>query len=91
MAQLSNKTRKLGLLTEQVQDFTPTPMTVSTETWYSGYHPYTLQPVFSAKSPEQKQRQRQYFFTAANTATTKQSQTRKHPSKRIQTRQSKRK
>lgn len=91
MAQLSNKTRKLGLLTEQVQDFTPTPMTVSTETWYSGYHPYTLQPVFSAKSPEQKQRQRQYFFTAAKTATTTPKQTRKHPSKRIQTRPSKRK
>ena len=91
MAQLSNKTRKLGLLTEQVQDFTPTPMTVSTETWYSGYHPYTLQPVFSAKSPEQKQRQRQYFFTVAKTATTTPKQTRKHPSKRIQTRQSKRK
>lgn len=62
MKQLSRKTKQLGLHLEQVQDFTPTPMTVSTETWYSGFHPYTLERVFSAKSPQQKQRQRQYFF-----------------------------
>jgi HAD superfamily hydrolase (TIGR01509 family) len=37
-------------------------MTVATETWYTGYHPYTLEPVFSAKSPREKQAQRQYFF-----------------------------
>ena len=37
-------------------------MTVSTETWYSGFHPYTLEPVFSAKTPEEKQRQRLFFF-----------------------------
>ena len=47
---------------EQVQDFTPTPMTVSTETWYSGYHPYTLEPVFSARSPQEKLKQRMFFF-----------------------------
>lgn len=64
MAQLAVKTRKLGLLTDQVQDFTPTPMTVSTETWYSGFHPYTMQPVFSAKSPAQKQQQREFFVTS---------------------------
>lgn len=63
MAQLAQKTRQLGLHLEQVQDFTPTPMTVSTETWYSGYHPYSLEAVFSAKNPDDKQRQRQYFFT----------------------------
>ncbi len=65
MAQLSQKTRQLGLHLEQVQDFTPTPMTVSTETWYSGYHPYTLEEVFSAHTPADKQRQRQYFFDPA--------------------------
>ncbi|MDO5130115.1 MAG: DUF3362 domain-containing protein, partial [Prevotellaceae bacterium] len=47
---------------EQVQDFTPTPMTVSTEAWYTGYDPYTLQPVFSAKTPADKLAQRQFFF-----------------------------
>ena len=69
MAQLAHKTRELGMHLEQVQDFTPTPMTVSTEAWYSGYHPYTLEPVFSAKTPEEKQRQRQYFFGGPNNNT----------------------
>jgi len=62
MAQLASLTRKLGFKLEQVQDFTPTPMTVSTETWYTGYDPYTLEPVFSAKTPREKEAQRQYFF-----------------------------
>lgn len=63
MARLAEQVRQLGFRLEQVQDFTPTPMTVSTETWATGYHPYTLEPVFSAKTPKEKQRQRQYFFT----------------------------
>ena len=62
MAHLAEQVRPLGFHLEQVQDFTPTPMTVSTETWATGYHPYTLEKVFSAKTPEEKQRQRQYFF-----------------------------
>ena len=45
-----------------MQDFTPTPLTVSTETWYTGLHPYTLQPVFSAKTPREKLAQRMFFF-----------------------------
>ena len=62
MARLADEVRPLGFHLEQVQDFTPTPMTVSTETWATGYHPYTLERVFSAKSPEEKKRQKQYFF-----------------------------
>ena len=62
MARLAQQTRALGFHLEQVQDFTPTPMTLATETWATGYHPYTLQPVYSAKRPEEKQRQRKYFF-----------------------------
>lgn len=62
MADLAVKTKKLDFQLEQVQDFTPTPMTVSTETWYTGYDPYTLEPVFSAKSPKDKLAQRQFFF-----------------------------
>ena len=62
MAQLADLTRKMGYKLEQVQDFTPTPMTISTETWYTGYHPYTLEPVYSAKTPEEKKQQNQYFF-----------------------------
>jgi len=66
MAQLAAITRKLGFHLEQVQDFTPTPMTVATETWYTGYDPYTLEPVFSAKTPREKEAQRQYFFWYKN-------------------------
>lgn len=62
MAQLADLTKRMGYKLEQVQDFTPTPMTVSTETWYSGYDPYTLEPVFCAKTQKEKLAQRQYFF-----------------------------
>lgn len=62
MAELAAETKQLDFQLEQVQDFTPTPMTVSTEAWYTGLHPYTLQPVTSAKTAEEKQRQRMFFF-----------------------------
>lgn len=62
MAELAVMTKKLDFHLEQVQDFTPTPMTISTETWYTGYDPYTLQPVESAKTPREKLAQRQFFF-----------------------------
>ena len=62
MAELAVDTKQLDFHLEQVQDFTPTPMTVSTETWYSGFDPYTLEPVFSAKTPREKLAQRQFFF-----------------------------
>ena len=62
MAELAVITKQLDFHLEQVQDFTPTPMTVSTEAWYTGYDPYTLEPVFSAKNPREKLAQRQYFF-----------------------------
>ena len=62
MAELAVLTRRMDFRLEQVQDFTPTPMTLATETWYTGYHPYTLEPVFCARSPRQKQAQRRFFF-----------------------------
>lgn len=62
MAELAVLTKNLDFKLEQVQDFTPTPMTVSTEAWYSGLHPYTLEPVFSAKTSKDKLAQRQFFF-----------------------------
>ena len=62
MAELADLTRKMGYKLEQVQDFTPTPMTVSTEMFYTGYDPYTLEPVFTAKTQKEKLAQRQYFF-----------------------------
>ena len=62
MAELAALTKDLNFQLEQVQDFTPTPMTVSTEAWYTGLHPYTLQPIWSAKTQKEKLAQRQFFF-----------------------------
>jgi uncharacterized radical SAM protein YgiQ len=62
MANLAAETKDLGFQLEQVQDFTPTPMTVSEVIYYSGVHPYTLQPIKTAKTKEEKQAQNNYFF-----------------------------
>ena len=62
MADLAVITKQLEFRLEQVQDFTPTPMTLATEIYYSGYHPYTLEKVYSARTLEQRQKQRQFFF-----------------------------
>lgn len=62
MAELAVITKRLFFHLEQIQDFTPTPMTVSTETWYTGFHPYTLEPVFCARTQREKLAQRLFFF-----------------------------
>ncbi len=62
MAQLAIQTKQMDFHLEQVQDFTPTPLTMATTCWATGYNPYTLEPVFSAKTPEEKQQQRMFFF-----------------------------
>ncbi len=62
MAELAVNTKRLNYHLEQIQDFTPTPMTVSTEMYYTGYNPYTLEPVFTAHTKEEKLAQRKYFF-----------------------------
>lgn len=62
MAELACETKQMQFHLEQVQDFTPTPMTLATEIYYSGYHPYTLEPIYTAKTKEQKLSQRQFFF-----------------------------
>lgn len=62
MADLAVKTKDLDFHLEQIQDFTPTPLTIATEMWYTGYNPYTLEPIFSAKTPNEKLKQRQFFF-----------------------------
>ena len=62
MAELAVKTKQMDFHLEQVQDFTPTPMTVATEAWYTGYHPYTLEPIYSARNKKEKLAQRQFFF-----------------------------
>ena len=62
MAELAVKTKGLNMHLEQVQDFTPTPMTLATEIYYTGIHPYTGKRIFTATTPEEKLAQRQYFF-----------------------------
>ena len=66
MAELAVKTKELGYHLEQVQDFTPTPMTLATEIYYSGYDPYTLKPIFVAKNKEDKLAQQRFFFWYKN-------------------------
>ncbi|MDD3188620.1 MAG: YgiQ family radical SAM protein, partial [Fermentimonas sp.] len=62
MAELAAINKSLDFRLEQIQDFTPSPMTLATEIYYTGYHPYTLQPVYTAKTKDQKLGQRQFFF-----------------------------
>ena len=66
MAMLAKETKKLNFKLEQVQDFTPTPMTVSAVIFYSGYHPYTLKKIWTAKSKDEKKRQNKFFFWYKN-------------------------
>ena len=62
MAELAIITKRLNFKLEQIQDFTPTPMTLSTEIFYTGINPYTMQPVYTARTDRDKQAQRQFFF-----------------------------
>ena len=62
MAELAIQTKQLNFRLEQIQDFTPTPMTLSTEIFYTGINPYTMQPVYTARTDRDKQAQRQFFF-----------------------------
>lgn len=62
MAELAAITKDLNYRLEQIQDFTPTPMTLATEIYYTGINPYTMQPVYTAHKPEEKLAQRLFFF-----------------------------
>ena len=62
MANLASETKDMGFQLEQVQDFTPTPMTVATIIYYSGYHPYTLEKISTPKSKQEKKDQHRFFF-----------------------------
>lgn len=62
MQQLAERCRQLHYRPEQVQDFTPTPMTLATTMFYTGINPYTMQPVYVARTKEEKQKQNSYFF-----------------------------
>ena len=62
MKQLADKCKQMHYRPEQVQDFTPTPMTLATTMFYTGINPYTMQPIYVARSKEEKQKQNSYFF-----------------------------
>ncbi|MBN1108228.1 MAG: YgiQ family radical SAM protein [Bacteroidales bacterium] len=62
MKRLADEVRSLGVKPEQVQDFTPTPMTLSTVIYYTGFDPYTGRKVYVARDPGEKKRQKEYFF-----------------------------
>lgn len=61
MAELALETKQLGFRLEQVQDFTPTPMTIATEMYYAETYP-DGKPLYVAKTPEQKNNQKRFFF-----------------------------
>ena len=62
MAELAATTRHLNFKLEQVQDFTPTPMTLATTMYYTGYHPYSLQKIYTPKTESEKKQQNMFFF-----------------------------
>lgn len=66
MAELAIETKNMNFRLEQVQDFTPTPMTLATVVYYSGYHPYTLKKIYTARNKKAKETQRKFFFWYKN-------------------------
>jgi len=66
MQQLAEETKRMHYRPEQVQDFTPTPMTLSTTMFYTGINPYTREPIYVARTPEEKKQQNSYFFWYKN-------------------------
>ena len=62
MKTLAREIKTLNIKPEQVQDFTPTPMTLATTMFYTGFNPYTGKKVFVARSVDEKRKQKDYFF-----------------------------
>jgi uncharacterized radical SAM protein YgiQ len=62
MNSLAKRMEKMRIHPEQVQDFTPTPMTLASTIFYTGIDPYTGKPVFVERSKEGKLKQRENFF-----------------------------
>jgi uncharacterized radical SAM protein YgiQ len=73
MSALVAEVRKIGVKPEQVQDFTPTPMTLSTLMYYTGIDPFTKKKLFVARKPDEKKRQKESFFWYKNYRKTKES------------------
>lgn len=82
MKQLAEETRKLNFKLEQVQDFTPTPMTLASTIYFTGINPYTGEKVYVAQSIEEKRKQQSHFFWYKNESKTPFPQNKKRPPKR---------
>ena len=83
MQHLAEQCKKLHYRPEQVQDFTPTPMTLATTMFYTGLNPYTMQPVYVAKTKEEKQKQNSYFFWWKQPLSKERNNTKPHNKQRI--------
>jgi radical SAM superfamily enzyme YgiQ (UPF0313 family) len=66
MAELAIAAKREHLLTDQVQDFTPTPMTCATAMYYLGYDPYSGKKLKTAHTLEAKKEQNIFFFWHKN-------------------------
>ena len=62
MQNLAHNPSLRGLYMDQVQDFTPTPMTTSSVMFYTGLDPKNLQKVFVERDPQRKKEQKSFFF-----------------------------
>ena len=72
MAALSRELQEMGMHPEQVQDFTPTPMTLATAMYYLGFDPYSGKKVYVAREPAEKKRQKGYFFSRQSSVFSRQ-------------------
>ncbi|MDR2840347.1 MAG: DUF3362 domain-containing protein, partial [Paludibacter sp.] len=62
MAELAVKTKTMNFRLEQVQNFTPTPMTLASTMFYTGIDPYSMEKIYSAHTKSEKDEQQQFFF-----------------------------
>lgn len=62
MSDLADETRQMGYKLEQIQDLTPTPMTLASVMYYTGLDPYTMKTVYVARTRQEKEDQRRFFF-----------------------------
>lgn len=82
MQQLAEQCKRLNYYPEQVQDFTPTPMTLATTIFYTGLNPYTMEKVYVAKTKEEKDKQKSYFFFWKGDRTNQKQKGKRYDSKK---------
>jgi len=83
MQALASHTALRGIWMDQVQDFTPTPMTTSSVMFYTGLDPRDMTPVFTEHDPEKKRLQKSYFFAHAASSGKNSQKTEKFSGKSV--------